>query len=309
MKIFISRPTCRTLSFPSFGAVSFLVLMLVGCASTPPEQNPKPAALTPEVRVDLEESPSGEGAWRPHRLSYCAQDQEVPTAVEGYLGICSEYFRDGSGSDGMLELEFGLAAGYRHPLMLMTLGQLYLMAGQGDPDLLPGEGPAADVGNWERNRVRLLQRAEDLLLEAAAVRTDDAAVDYLLADVARARGSQSEAAELVAMGLGKCTPPRSFAILWQYQGLNNYPPRYLGGAPPVYPQSAVDKGVSGDVVLDVLLSPAGEVRQLVVVESPAVTLSRAATASVREGGFEAARVGKYAIWSWLRVTTAFNLEG
>ena len=37
----------------------------------------------------------------------------------------------------MIEMEMGLEAGYRHPLMLLTLGQLYLMAGQGDPDLLP----------------------------------------------------------------------------------------------------------------------------------------------------------------------------
>jgi TonB family protein len=71
----------------------------------------------------------------------------------------------------------------------------------------------------------------------------------------------------------------------------------------------LNKGVEGDVVLDILLSPAGEVRQFVVVESPGESLTRAAEASLRKGRFEAARVGKYAIWSWLRVTTAFNLEG
>ena len=95
MKIFSSRPTFRTLSFPSLGRVFFLVLVLVGCASTPPDPSPEPVVPTPEFLVDLEESPTGEGAWRPHRLSSCAADPEVPTAVEGYLGICSESFRDG----------------------------------------------------------------------------------------------------------------------------------------------------------------------------------------------------------------------
>jgi hypothetical protein len=208
----------------------------------------------------------------------------------------------------MIEMEMGLEAGYRHPLMLLTLGQLYLMAGQGDPDLLPVEGPAADVGDWDRNRDRLLQRAEDLLQEAAPSRPDDAAVDYLLADVARARGRLEEAAELMAAGMTKCTGGRSFAILWQYQQLNNYPARYLGGPSPEYPQSEVQKEVTGDVVLDVLLAPDGGIRQVEEVASPSGALTRAATASLRKGGFEASRVGKYPIWSWLRVTTAFNLD-
>ena len=175
--------------------------------------------------------------------------------------------------------------------------------------MLPVEGPAADVGDWDRNRTRLLRRAARLLQEAAETRLDDAAVDYLLADVARAGGDQARAAELVASGMLKCTGGRSFGILWQYQKLNNYSPRYLGGSSPEFPQAALNKGVEGDVVLDILLSPAGEVRQFAVVESPGESLTRAAEASLRKGRFEAARVGKYPIWSWLRVTTAFNLEG
>ncbi len=286
-----------------------LALALQGCASSGTESEIIKSSSRPAVRQELQEKPAPEGNWRPHTLSTCIPDVDVATVVERYLGICSEYFRDGSGSDGMIEMELGLGEGHRHSLILLTLGQLYLMAGQGDPDLLPVEGPAADVGDWDRNRVRLLRRAEDLLQEAAETRLDDAAVDYLLADVARAGGDQARAAELVASGMRKCTSGRSFSILWQYQQLNNYPPRYLGGPPVEFPQTAVDKGIEGDVVLDVLLSPAGEVRQLVVVESPSRSLSKAAEASLRKGRFEAARVGKYPIWSWLRVTTAFNLDG
>jgi TonB family protein len=286
-----------------------LALALQGCGSSGPGPDSVQTSAGPAVKQDLQETPAPEGKWRPHRLSTCTPDVDVAPVVERYLGICSEYYRDGSGSDGMIEMELGLAEGHRHSLMLMTLGQLYLMAGQGDPDLLPVEGPAADVGDWDRNRPRLLRRAEDLLQEAAETRQDDAAVDYLLADVARAGGDQAKAAGLVASGMRKCTGGRSFGILWQYQQLNNYPPRYLGGSSPEFPQTALDKGIEGDVVLDVLLSPAGEIRQLVVVESPARSLSKAAEASLRKGRFEAARVGKYPIWSWLRVTTAFNLDG
>ena len=291
-----------------FVLLLLLALTLQGCASSGPGPDGVETSTSPTVQQDLQEAPAPEGEWRPHRLSTCTPDVDVATVVERYLGICSEYYRDGSGSDGMIEMELGLADGHRHSLMLLTLGQLYLMAGQGDPDLLPVEGPAADVGDWDRNRIRLLRRAEDLLQEAAETRQDDAAVDYLLADVARARGDQARAAELVASGMHKCTAGRSFGILWQYQQLNNYPPRYLGGTSPEFPQTALEKGIEGDVVLDVLLSPAGEVRQLVVVESPSGSLSKAAEASLRKGRFEAARVGKYPIWSWLRVTTAFNLD-
>jgi TonB family protein len=284
------------------------VLAVSGCASSSPETETAAPVSSSPAPTALQEVPVPDGDWRPHRLARCVPDTNVSPIVERYLGICSEYFRDGSGSDGMIEMELGLQEGYRHSLMLLALGQLYLMAGQGDPDLLPAEGPAADVGDWNRNRARLLGRAEDLFQEAAETRTDDAAVDYLLADVARARGEQERADELVASGMEKCTTGRSFAILWQYQQLNNYPPKYLGGSSPVYPEKALNKGVEGEVVLDVLLSPAGEVRQVVVVESPSAALTGAAEASLRQGRFDASRMGKYPIWSWLRVTTAFNLE-
>jgi len=293
------------------GMVVGVLLLLVGlgaCAPGPPEVAVEDASTASAGIGDLQEIPVPEGPWRPHRLKGCREDLDVPSVVERYLGTCSEYFRDGSGSDGMIEMEFGLADGHRHSLMLLTLGQLYLLAGQGDPDLLPVEGPAADVGDWGRNRTRLLARAQKLLLEAAETRLDDAAVDYLLADVARAGGDQERAAALVKSGMDKCTGGRSFGTLWQYQQLNKYPPRFMGGPSPEFPQSSVDKGVSGEVVLDVLLSPSGEVRQVIVVESPARSLTDSASASLRKGEFEGARVGKYPIWSWLRVTTSFNLE-
>jgi len=255
----------------------------------------------------MNEVPVPDGSFRAHRLARCVSDERAPRPVEKDLDLCAEFFREGSGSDGMIELEMNLAAGRRHWLTYLTLGQLYLLAGQGDPDLLPVEGPAADRGSYELNKPRLLGRARTLLLKAGSLRPDDAAVDYLLADVARAAGDAIGAAELVARGQSQCTGGRSFRILQQYQDLYEHPPRYLGGPAPEFPAAAVAAGISGEVVLDLLLSPGGQVRQYTVVESPAESLTRAAIESHREARFEAAKMGKYAVWACLRVPTSFTL--
>ncbi len=304
--IFRASEFFRRVKQGRLGLAAGVLVVAAGCASgpgRPPEKSPASPA-----GGGMREQVVPEGVFREHILARCVREDPVPSVVERYLGISSEYFREGSGSDGMIELELGLAAGHRHPLLLMTLGQLYLLAGQGNPDLLPVEGPAADVGSYEQNKPRLLGRARQLLAEAVRKRPDDAALDYLLADVARTLGETARADSLVARGHGKCTGGRSFRILQLYQELYRHPPRYLGGPAPEFPQVAVDKGIGGDVVLDLLLSPAGEVRQYEVVESPSAALSKAAWQSLRAGRFEAASVGKYAVWSWLRVTTSFNLR-
>ncbi len=283
-----------------------------GCAPGPGKGVPVTGAVavdsdTAVGPVMLHEVPVPPGKWREHRLARCRPDTAVPYRVEKYLGTCSELFRDRSGSDGMIELEMALEAGVRHPLILLTLGQLYLMAGQGEPGLMPNEGPAADVGDWPRNQQRLLGRARLLLQEAGRGRPDDAAVDYLLADVTRAGGDFEGAAELVARGMTKCTGGRSFRIMQQYQDLRHYPAKYLGGVQPEFPREALAEGLSGDVVLDLLLDPAADIRQTVVVSSPGASLTRAAEAALKEGDFTPSKVGKYPVWSWLRVTISFNL--
>ena len=145
---------------------SLLLLALGACAPGQPEVAVDPSTEIPDGREDLQETPVPEGDWRPHRLSDCTEDRNVPTVIERYLGICSEYYRDGSGSDGMIEMELGLSDGHRHSLMLLTLGQLYLLAGQGDPDLLPVEGPAADVGGYyhtDKNKTDAVMRPSQTL--------------------------------------------------------------------------------------------------------------------------------------------------
>lgn len=284
-----------------------LTLALAAAACTPPpaELPPPPASAA----RDLDETVPPDADWRGHQLARCPRDTDVPAIVEKELGLCWQLFRDGSGSDGIVELELTLAETGRHPLILVALGQLYLMAGQGVPELLPTEGPAADTGSWERNRPRLLARARELLLEAGRARPDDAAVDYLLADVARAGGDFAGADRLAAAGLDKCTGGRSFLMLRQYQELNLYPPELRAAASPEYPEAAVVKGVSGQVVLDVLLDPAGLVRQVAVVSAPSPDLARAAGEAFRASEFAPGRIGKYPVWAWLRVATNFSLAG
>lgn len=291
--------------------VTAAVLLVAGCASSPPPGSAPavPAASAVAPLPAMHETPVPEGNWRECRLARCEPDPVLSRRVEELLASCSALFRDGSGSDAIVEMEMGLDQGLRHPLLLVTLGQLYNMAGQGEPGLMPNEGPAADVGDWKRNQKRLLGRARTLLGEALAERPDDAAIDYLLADAARTAGDLAQADSLAARGRTKCTGGRSFRALELYQQLNRYPAQYRGGAAPVYPPSAMARGLSGDVVLDLLLDPDARVRQVVAISSPGEALTAAGAAAVHGGEFTPARLGKYPVWSWLRVTFSFNLDG
>ena len=253
------------------------------------------------------EKPVPDGPWRPHLLRRCVRGDPAPAFIEQALTGCQDLFQAGEGSDAIMELELCLADHGSHGLLHLTLGQLYLMAGQGEPELLPSEGPAADVGDWSRNRQRLLARAEELLQAAVRERPDDAAVEYLLADVARARGDSVAAERSFAAGRRKCTLPRSFEILRRYQALNPYPARLLEGVAPDYPLDALQDGKTGEVVLDLLLNPDGGVSQIVPLTSPHPSLTTAAAAALQRAHFAPARIGKYPIWSWLRMPTQFSL--
>ena len=80
-----------------FVLLLLLALALQGCASSGPGPDGIETSTSPTVQQDLQEAPAPEGKWRPHRLSTCTPDVDVATVVERYQGICSEYYRDGSG--------------------------------------------------------------------------------------------------------------------------------------------------------------------------------------------------------------------
>lgn len=296
----------------SGGASSLaMVILLAGCTVAPPPASlapvPPPPPVAPAV-PDLAETPPPAGGWREHRLARCREDLDVPVAVEKLLTLASEMFRDRSGSDAIVELEFAWADGQRHPLFLATLGQLYLLAGQGDATLLPNEGPARDVGPWAKNQPRLLGRARLMLEEAARQWGDDAGLAYLLSDVALAAGDTAAAADLWAGAAAKCTGGRTFRMMQLYQHLNRIQARHEGGPAPEYPAAAMDRREQGEVVVDLLLDPASQVRQVAVVSAPSTDLAEAAVACLRQGRFAAARLGRYPVWGWVRVTVAFRLE-
>lgn len=293
-------------------ALSSLLLAGLGCApaplprvdSPPPPVVPAPAPGEP----DLRETPAPDGPWRPHLLSRCRGEDTAGAAVEKSLSAAFELHRYRAGSDAVMELELCLRSNPGSGLLLLTLGQFYLLAGKGDRSLLPREGPAADVGNWSRNRERLLGRAEHLLRSAGTIRPDDGAVDFLLADVAMARGDSLGAAATRARGLGKCALTRSLEILKRYQELEPRPPRLAQNVVPLYPEAAGQARVSGEVIQDLLVSPAGKVVQVVTVSSPDDRLSDAAATALRQAIFEPGKLGDYPLWCWIRVPTRFRLE-
>lgn len=283
---------------------------LAGCAGgSPALQDQKPAPTATAAIEEPREQPVPDGPWRVHVLARCHRPDTLPTAAENSLALSSTLYRDHQGSDAIMELELCLEENGEYGVVLLTLGQFYLLAGQGAPDLLPAEGPAADVGDWPRNQRRLLQRAAVLLDRAAALRGDDAIVDYLRADVARTRGDQNAADSLFALGRTKCTLPRSVATVRQYQSLNRYPPYLLSSLAPEYPAAAVAERITGDVVLDVLVSPSGDVHQVAAVASPDPSLTAAAERAARAADYRPAKIGRYPVWSWLRITAKYSLDG
>lgn len=301
-------PTTRAVVSGAVAMVLWWLTSLAGCTQAPSVQQ-EPIAAQPAVAAAAPvEQPVADGPWRVHVLERCRRPDNLPTVVENSLAMCRTLVRDQAGSDAIMELELCLQDHGEYGIVLLTLGQLYLLAGQGEPDLLPLEGPAADVGDWPRNRERLLNRAMTHLDRAGELRADDGVVDYLRADVARARGDMSQADSLFAVGKDKCTLPRSVATLRQYQQLNRFPPYLLTSLSPEYPQAAVEKRITGDVILDLLISPRGEVYQVSSVASPDQSLTKTAAQAARAASYRPAKVGRYPIWSWLQITAKYSLD-
>ena len=298
-------------------AVAFTVTLglLAGCASTVPRQTSSvsseprlsDAASEPTAEV-WRESPAPEGDWRPHVLARCRRADDGPPEVERALGFAWDLYRNKrAGSDAIMELEICLRTHPRDGLLLVTLGQMYLLGARGERALVPREGPAAATRQWPRTRERLLARAESLLREARTVRPDDGSVEYLLSDLSATRGDTAAAALSLAEGTRKCLLPRSLEILRRYQGLQGRSARLVSRVAPDYPVEAGREGKSGEVDLDLLIDPAGFVMQTVTVASPDPRLTTAAVAALRAARFEPARLGEYPVWSWLRMPVPFKI--
>jgi len=135
-----------------------LVSLAGACAPAPqPRETALPSPPTPEVS-QWQEEPVPDGAWRPYLLKRCRQVDGMAPAAEQALAESTELLGEWEGSDAIMVLELYLQEHDREGLILLALAQFYVLAGQGTPQLLPREGPAADVGDWPRNQARLLAR-------------------------------------------------------------------------------------------------------------------------------------------------------
>jgi protein TonB len=86
-------------------------------------------------------------------------------------------------------------------------------------------------------------------------------------------------------------------------------PLYRSNPPPKYPSVARRRGFQGNVVLEVLVSPVGNVIELHVLSSSGYPiLDRAAKSSVKNWTFEPGMRGQKKVEMWVRVPIRFELK-
>jgi protein TonB len=86
-------------------------------------------------------------------------------------------------------------------------------------------------------------------------------------------------------------------------------PLYRSNPPPKYPAVARRRGFQGNVVLEVLVGPAGNVIELHVLSSSGYPiLDRAAKSSVKNWTFEPGMRGQQKVEMWVRVPIRFELK-
>lgn len=249
-----------------------------------------------------------DGLWRPHRLARCPEHPRPRGEAESAFDEARRLFDLGNGGDAAVVLELAIDAHAGHPWLLLLLAQIYLLAGQGEVHCQPAAGPLAPTGDWERDRRRLLGRAGDLLERLERSWSDDGLVDFLRADVARALDDQAAAAEHDFRGRGKCTHLESLDLLQAMRGLLQRPADVAAPIVPIYPEAAARRRIQGEVILDLLVDPFGRAVAARQVGRADPLLAEAALLAAPDGGFQAARVGYYPVWSWLRVPIRFRLE-
>ena len=87
------------------------------------------------------------------------------------------------------------------------------------------------------------------------------------------------------------------------------PPRPKRAIRPDYPKGSRQRGEQGDVVVEMMVNPQGEVDEATVVSSSGfVELDEAALRAVRFAKFTPARSGGETVASIARITLAFKLK-
>lgn len=87
------------------------------------------------------------------------------------------------------------------------------------------------------------------------------------------------------------------------------PPRVIFKTLPLYPESALAKGLEGTVLLSVFVSKSGDTGKVEVSNSSGVAeLDNAAVSAVSEWKFEAASQGGAAVESWYKIPVTFKIK-
>jgi hypothetical protein len=273
-----------------------------------------PLAAVPVIAVPVmwaatiapvHEIPPPDGPWRLHQLSRCDSVAVVAGPERASLDLAIRLFEQGSGGDAVAELEACLREHAGASSVMLTLGQLYLLAARGGGSVVPREGPAAKTRDPARDRAAWLDRAATLLTAAAGLRPDDGVVDYLLAEVARDRGDLESAMATELRGMRKCSYAESLEVVRRYQRVQAYPAQVTSPIVPVYPEAAQKSRRQGRVRLDLLIDPEARVVQVDIIDGDPL-LAAAAAAAAPFAGYQAARVGLYPVWAWLRVSVDFR---
>jgi hypothetical protein len=255
----------------------------------------------------LGEVPPPDGPWRPHLLDRCGPHPQPRGAVQEFFEEARHLFLMQNGGDASVLLEMAIAEQGRYPWLMLMLAQIYILAAQGEPHCLPSSGPVNLSGDWHQDRLRLLKRGEDLLARLSRAWPDDGVVDFLRADAARARDDHAAAATHDHEGRKKCSHIESLNLLIEMRGLLRRPAAVLSLPEPEYPDAALRRRAEGEVLFDLLVDPFGRVAAVHQIGPADPDLVRAAGRAISEGGFKAAQVGYYPVWSWLRVPVLFEI--
>ena len=287
-------------------ALALLALASLALAS-PALASPAPA-VAPAATAAVREQPPPDGEWRLYRLARCEAHAPLTTGAHGAMQEALELYRLQNGGDAIAVLEDLVSRDAARPWPLLLLAQLYVLAGQGEPHCQPLEGPAVGSGDWQTDRAGWLARADELLEALTVLWPDDGLVDFLRADAARAGGDHGAAAEHDYRGRAKCSHRESLQFVQALRDLSPKPARVLEAIVPVYPPECAERGIEGLVTLDLLIDPQGRAVEVAVIGRADERLVAAARAAAAGGGYQAAQLGYYPVWSWLRVPVRFTLE-
>lgn len=87
------------------------------------------------------------------------------------------------------------------------------------------------------------------------------------------------------------------------------PPTVISRLLPVYPASVLDKGLSGTVLLSVLIGSDGQAGQIAVKQASGIAeLDAAALSAISQWKFQAATQGGAALVSWLEIPVKFEVN-